>query len=175
MFLAIFGTTRFDLFRTTSFLQFHLCTLRFFLSISPLLKPSFILVTNTLPFKLLAILLSLDSSIDFAYTMSLATVISSCNISVQYSSLTKSATPIIKQIISSLGFAKKEGEYLESLEIFKEYSSTLILPCLRLIKSSTLIPSSHGESTYQEKFLNFSHSIGSVYSGLLPFHCVFHT
>ena len=100
--------------------------------------------------------------------MSLSRVISSCSITVQHYSFTRSATPVTKWLISSLVLDRRDGAYVDNIENLKEYSSTLILPWLRLINSSTLTSIlSRGKYFQRKSSLNLSHSIGLAFTGLL--------
>ena len=116
-------------------------------------------------FKFLDILLSLNYSIDWAYTMSLSRV-----------SLNRSVTPITKWLISSLVLDRRDGAYLDNIENFKEHSSMLILPWLRLIHSFILTSLlSRGNYFPRKASLKYPHSIGPDSHGLLSFHWVNHT
>ena len=83
---------RFSIFRTTFFLQFHLITPRIFWVWALFWSLGWPCSLEPLLFMFLVILLSLDSSIDWAYTMSVAWVISSCSMEVRHSYFTRSAT-----------------------------------------------------------------------------------
>ena len=126
---------------------------------------------DPLLFKFIPILPTLYSWMDWSYPMSLAGVISSCSMVVQYSSLNRSATPVTNLLFSSLGLDTRYLTYLDSIENIKEYLLPLILPFLRLIQCSTFISlQSLGKYFPRKASLNSTHSIGPYSTGLLYFH-----
>ena len=85
----------------------------------------------------------------------------------------KVATLVKNLLISSLGLYTKDGSYLDNIVNFKEYSSTLILPYLRLMNSSTFNSLfSRGKHFHKKVSLNSPHYIGPNSAGLLFFNCV---
>ena len=85
--------------------------------------------------------------------------------------LTKSDIQVTNLLILSLWFDTKDGSYLYNWVNFKEYSSTLMPPFLRLINLSTFTsPFSRGKHLPRYAFLNSSHSIGPLPFGISSFH-----